>query len=241
MIPRGLIVAVQFRTRFPTPPISDLQPRDLSHSAVFFPLVGAMIGAAVALAIWGLRPVDPWIGALGGVIIWVWITGGLHLDGLGDVADAFGASHRAPERFAEVLNDPHAGSFAVMAITLQIASKLALLASVPATALPWALILIPAWARFGTLVWSTTVPSLKPGLGERFSSELRWSMIAAWSVVLIAASAWVAVPLLAGLAIIPLGSLFWRWRLGGINGDCLGASVEMTESLLLLALVLGKL
>jgi adenosylcobinamide-GDP ribazoletransferase len=200
-----------------------------------------MIGAAVALAIWGLRPVDPWIGALGGVIIWVWITGGLHLDGLGDVADAFGASHRAPERFAEVLNDPHAGSFAVMAITLQIASKLALLASVPATALPWALILIPAWARFGTLVWSTTVPSLKPGLGERFSSELRWSMIAAWSVVLIAASAWVAVPLLAGLAIIPLGSLFWRWRLGGINGDCLGASVEMTESLLLLALVLGKL
>jgi adenosylcobinamide-GDP ribazoletransferase len=240
MIPRGLIVAVQFLTRLPTPRIGDLQPRDLSLSAAFFPLVGAMIGAAVALAVWGLRPVDPWVGALAGVIMWVWITGGLHLDGLGDVADAFGASHRAPERFLAVLSDPHAGSFAVMAITLQIASKLVLLASVPTAALPWALILIPAWARFGTLVWSSTLPPLKSGLAERFSSDIRWPMIGAWGVVLIGASAWVALPLLAALVIIPLGSQFWRWRLGGINGDCLGASIEVTESLLLLAIVLGK-
>jgi adenosylcobinamide-GDP ribazoletransferase len=240
MIPRGLIVAVQFLTRLPTPGITDLKPRDLSQSAAFFPLVGAMIGAAVALAIWGLRPVDHWVGALVAVIVWVWITGGLHLDGLGDVADAFGASHRARERFLEVLDDPHAGSFAVMAITLQIASKLVLLASVTATASPWALILIPAWARFGALVWSRTVPTLRSGLAERFASDIRWSMIAAWSVVLVGASAWAAPPLITALVVIPLGSLFWRWRLGGINGDCLGASVEITESLLLLALVLGK-
>jgi adenosylcobinamide-GDP ribazoletransferase len=240
MIPRGLIVAVQFLTRLPTPRIGDLQPRDLSLSAAFFPLVGAMIGAAVALAVWGLGRIDPWVGALAGVILWVWITGGLHLDGLGDVADAFGASHRAPERFVAVLSDPHTGSFAVMAITLQIASKLVLLAAVPTAALPWALILVPAWARFGTLVWSTTLPSLKPGLAERFSSDIRWPMIAAWGVVLIGASAWVALPLLAALAIVPLVSLFWRWRLNGINGDCLGASIEVTESLLLLAIVLGK-
>jgi adenosylcobinamide-GDP ribazoletransferase len=240
MIPRGLIVALQFLTRLPTPRIGDLQPRDLSLSAGFFPLVGAIIGAAVALAAFSLRPVDPWVGALAGVIMWVWITGGLHLDGLGDVADAFGASHRAPERFLAVLGDPHTGSFAVMAITLQIASKLVLLASVLATASPWALILIPAWARFGALVWSATVPSLKPGLAEAFSSDIRWPMISAWGVVLIGASAWVALPLLAALMVIPLASLFWRWRLGGINGDCLGASVEVTESLLLLALVLGK-
>ncbi len=128
-----------------------------------------------------------------------------------------------------------------MAITLQIASKLVLLTLVPTTASPWALILIPAWARFGTLVLSFTVPSLKSGLGQRFSSDIRWSTIGAWSVVLIAASAWVALPLLAALVIIPLGSLFWRWRLSGINGDCLGASVEVTESLLLLVVMLSKL
>jgi adenosylcobinamide-GDP ribazoletransferase len=46
--------------------------------------------------------------------------------------------------------------------------------------------------------------------------------------------------MLAALVILPLGSLFWRWRLGGINGDGLGASIEVMESLLLLAIVLGK-
>jgi adenosylcobinamide-GDP ribazoletransferase len=240
MIPRGFIIAVQFLTRLPTPRIGDLGPRDLSRSAAFFPLVGAMIGAAVALTVWSLRPIDPWVGALAGVVTWVWITGGLHLDGLGDVADAFGASHRSPERFAAVLSDPHIGSFAVMAITLQIISKLVLLTSVSTTASLWALILVPAWARLGTLVWSYTVPSLKAGLAEAFSSDIRWSTILAWGVVLIGASAWIALPMLAALVILPLGSLFWRWRLGGINGDGIGASIEVTESLLLLAIVLGK-
>jgi adenosylcobinamide-GDP ribazoletransferase len=240
MIPRGFIVAVQFLTRLLTPVRTDLESRDLGGSAAFFPLVGALIGAAVALAVWALRPVDPWLGGLAGVVTWVWITGGLHLDGLGDVADAFGASHRSPERFLDVLNDPHAGSFAIMAIALQIAAKLVLLALVPAAALPWALILIPAWARFAVLAWSRTVPSLKPGLAAQLAADVHWPMIGTWAAVLVGASAWASFPLLVALVIIPLGSLFWRRRLGGINGDGLGASVEVAESLLLFAIVLGK-
>ena len=107
---------------------------------------------------------------------WIWITGALHLDGLGDVADAFGAAHGKPERFIEVLGDPHAGSFAVVAISLQIAAKLVLLAQTADGAERLGAVLIPAWARWGTLIYNKTLLSLKPGLGASISNSVGWNV-----------------------------------------------------------------
>lgn len=236
---RRLILAVQFLTRLPTPRLADAGPGELGRSAVYFPLVGAVIGVFVAATVWCFGHVTPWVGALAGVVAWVWITGGLHLDGLGDVADGLGASHAAPERFLEVLRDPHAGNFAVVAIALQIAAKLVLLAALPGRDAVWALILVPAWARWGTLAWSRMAPPLREGLGARFASGIDGRITAVWGVALAAASLWAAPPLIAALAIVAGLGLYWRWRLGGITGDGLGANVEVTESLLLLALVAG--
>ena len=57
-------------------------------------------------------------------------------------------------------------------------------------------------------------------------------------IALVALSVWLAPTLLAALLIIPAVALYWKVRLGGITGDCLGASVEVTESLLLLFIAL---
>ncbi len=239
MIPRRLILAVQFLTRLPAPRLAGAGPDDLGRAAVYFPLVGALVGACVAMSAWSFSHVTPWVGALAGVAAWAWITGGLHLDGLGDVADAFGASHGAPERFLEVLRDPRAGNFAVIAIALQIAAKLVLLAALPMDGAFWALVLVPAWARWGTLVWSLMAPPLKSGLGERFASGIDARTAVAWGAALAAASIVAAPVLVSALAVVGAIGLYWRWRLGGITGDCLGASVETAESLLLLALAAG--
>jgi adenosylcobinamide-GDP ribazoletransferase len=234
---RSLVLAVQFLTRLPMPQLADLRPAELSRSAVWFPLVGLLIGGAVMLAVWIGSSTGPWIGALAGLIAWVWITGALHLDGLADVADALGAAHRDPGRFQEVLRDPHIGSFGVIAIGLQLLAKFSLLASLSAGPNLWALPLVPAWARLGTLVWSYAVPPLREGLGERFSWSIDRRAIAAHGVALAAASAWLSPALLAALAIIPGIALYWRQRHGGITGDGLGASVEVTETLLLVVLI----
>jgi adenosylcobinamide-GDP ribazoletransferase len=236
---RGLVLAVQFLTRLPTPQVADLHPAELSRSAVWFPLVGLLIGLVVALAVWFGSASGPWIGALAGLIAWVWITGALHLDGLGDVADALGAAHRNPGRFQEVLRDPHIGSFGVIAIALQLLAKLSLLANLSAGPKIWALLLVPAWARLGTLVWSLAVPPLRAGLGERFSWAIDRRAIAAYGVALAAASAWFSPALLGALVVIPGIALYWRQRHGGMTGDGLGASVEVTETLLLLLLTLS--
>ena len=242
---RGLILAVQFLTRIPTPQIADLDPRDLSRSAIYFPLVGLIIGAALllAFAVGGVAGIN--VGALFVLITWVWITGGLHLDGLGDIADAFGAAHSRPERFHEVLKDPHTGSFAVIAITLLLIAKFVLLAELVGEAMPWGLLLVPAWARWATLVWSRMVPPLQSGppmqsgMAERFAWEIEWSSIVTWGAALIAASLYLAPNLLMALTVVVAGTYYWRWRLGGITGDGLGASIEVMECVLLLALVVG--
>src|SRR5690606_13794597 len=128
--------------------------------------------ACLAAAVWAGGLATPWIGALLGLVMWVWITGGLHLDGLSDVADGLGAAHRDPDRFLEVLRDPHIGAFGTMAMTIQIVAKLVLLAALSGAWSLAALILVPAWARWGTQVWSLAVPPLAKGTGERFSWQI---------------------------------------------------------------------
>jgi adenosylcobinamide-GDP ribazoletransferase len=235
---RRLVVAMQFLTSIPMPQLADVRFADLSRSSVFFPAVGAAIGLCVTGAMLVGDLINPIVAGLAGVVMWVLITGALHLDGLGDVADAFGASHHNPERFREVLHDPHAGSFAVVAIVLQIAAKIVLLASVAMSANVWAVVLIPAWARWGALVWARVLRPLWPGTGEQFAAQIGWRSIAVWEIALVLASAWIAPKLLAAIVIVPLVIVFWRWRLGGMTGDCLGASIEVTETLLLVALLM---
>lgn len=238
---RGLLLAVQFLTRLPTPQLRDFREEELSRTAVWFPLVGLIIGALLLVPM-GVLDSRPWLAALLALLLWVWVTGALHLDGLGDVADAFGAAHRNPQRFAEVLKDPHMGVFGMVTVALQLLAKFVLLAELART--PWwpALVLIPAWARWATtLLWSRFLPPLHAGMAERFGWQRQagawWD--AGWGVLLVAASVWLAPPLLIAVLLAPLTALYWKRKLGGISGDCLGASTEVLESLLLLTLVLA--
>lgn len=231
---RSFSHALQFLTRLPAPPISVFDPADLSRAALWFPLVGAIVGGIVATALWAGAQVNPWIGALLAVVAWVWVTGALHLDGLADVSDALAGTHRSPERFMQILRDPHVGAFGVVAIVLMLMAKLVLLAQIagPAAALP--LVLVAAWARLGLPIWSLLVPPLAGGSGEAFSRHIDARLIAAQGLILALLTAWLAPVLLAALVVIPAIAAYWRYRLGGITGDCLGASVEVSETILLL-------
>lgn len=237
---RGFLLAVQFLTRLPAPKVPEFRPADLTRSAVWFPTVGVLIGFILLVVQWIAGLLGPMVGALAVLIAWVWITGALHLDGLADVADAKGAAHRDPERFLTVLRDPHVGTFGVIAIVVVLLAKLVLLAEIARPALLLALMLVPAWARLGVLVVSLSVPPLAPGSGERFRWEISPLVIAANGAALIAASLWLAPALILALPIIAGIVLYWRHTLGGVTGDCLGASVEIMETGLLLVLVCAR-
>ena len=261
---RSLILAIQFLTRLPTPQLTTFDPAWLADAARWFAPVGLLVGALLWLATLLGGLFDPWLGALLGLLAWLWVTGGLHIDGLADLADAQGAAHRSRERFLEVLKDPHLGSFGVMSMAMQLIAKLVLLMlllkfSLAAAGFPPGvphlsgeqtagrlislaaklapLLLLPAWARLFAVAWSATLPSLAPGSGERFAWRTHWPSFWLSAALLAAASYWLAPALL----LAPLAGLWWwtylKRKLGGMTGDCLGAGIELCESLLLLLLL----
>jgi len=233
---KGLLIAIQFLTRLPTPRVA-VSGDEFAASMRWFPAVGLIVGALVAGAGWAGARIDPWTGALCALIVWVAVTGALHLDGLGDIADARGAAHKDRERLLAVLSDPHVGSFAVVAIALQLIAKLVLLHALLDADAFIAIALIPFAARIGPLVWSRALPDLHAGLGSRFRNAVRPVDFVIWSLLLIAA-AWIS----ASLLIAPLIFLLWGWwllrKIGGISGDGHGAGIELGESLLLAAALL---
>lgn len=233
---KGLIVAVQFLTRLPTPRIA-VSSEEFAASMRWFPVVGLIVGALVAGAGWAGARIDPWTGALAALIIWVAVTGALHLDGLGDIADASGAAHKDRDRLLTVLSDPHVGSFAVVAIALQLIAKVVLLHALFDREAFIAALLVPFAARIGPLLWSRALPDLHAGLGSRFRNAVRPVDFAIWTLLLLAAAC--ASPSLLAAPLIFLG---WGWwllrRIGGISGDGHGAGIEIGESLLLAAALL---
>jgi adenosylcobinamide-GDP ribazoletransferase len=238
---RNLIFAVQFLTRLPLPMRGTHEENALAAAAKWFPLVGFIIGSFLVAGLALGAKIDPWLGALFSVSVWIAITGGIHLDGLSDLADALGGAHRDPEKFLHIMRDPHTGVFGIIVIWLALSAKLVLLmllATKPNGL--WALLLIPAWARYGAIVWGQTLPALGAGLGQHFGQRAQPIIWLVWLLLLSVAS-WLLVPaLLLAAPIILLWWLFLKYRVKGMNGDCLGAGIEFTETLLLCAAVVWR-
>jgi adenosylcobinamide-GDP ribazoletransferase len=232
---KGLIVAIQFLTRLPTPRLA-VSNEEFAASICWFPAVGLIVGALVCAATVLGTQVDPWVGALAGLALWVSVTGALHLDGLGDVADACGAAHKDRERLLAVLADPHVGSFAVVSIGLQLAAKLVLLRVLLDAVPPVTVVFVPFAARIGPLAWTRWLPPLHEGLAARFRPAMRNTDLAIWGILLLAAS-FLTPALLAAFALIAL----WGWwlgrKLGGISGDGHGAGIELVETGLLVTII----
>ena len=238
---RGLILAFQFLTRLPMPQLKHFRQEELSSAAVWFPLVGLSVGLLLVVAALPGMQAGSWPAALLVVLVWTGVTGALHLDGAADLADALGASHRDSDRFLTVLKDPHIGTFGVVVLISLLLTKLvttAWLVASPDASL-WMLVLIPAWARLGSIYWSQSLPPLAPGSGEQFAWEIPDHAVLLWGAGLFILS-WMAVSLffaLVAIATLLLWRTFLQWRLGGMSGDCLGAGIEYCEAMMLLAVM----
>ncbi len=231
--------------------------KELEDAAPWFPLAGLLLGllwSAAALALFLaleqnpalLPPLPALLAAWLWLCLSLWLTRGLHWDGMADLGDACGSGARQ-ERFWQILRDSRMGAFGGMALCLGLLGQW-LCAAGHAQQGGWlALCLAPAWGRTASLWLAATVPPHGDGMLGRLvcramtPARLRWSLF--WGLCIAAA------PLCAGVSaarLLPL--LFGQWLLhrwfartarrhGGISGDFLGASIESAQLWFLLALL----
>lgn len=236
-----LIIAFQLLTRIPTPQVDKISPFELGRSLLYYPIVGLVIGLILALSNWLLFTATIEVTAVLLLIVWVAITGALHLDGLGDSADAWVGGYNDRQRTLEIMKDPYCGPVAVCTILLVLLGKYASLQHITEHSQYLALIFIPIISRSFILVLFLTTPYVRQqGLGESLASHLPRRH--AWLVVLGASITSLLLLRLDGLvllvsAIISFVALrYWMIkRISGTTGDTAGAMVEILEMVMLLS------
>jgi adenosylcobinamide-GDP ribazoletransferase len=237
-----VLVAAAFLTRVPLPVTADAV--DVGSAARWFPLVGGALGGAGALIAWAMTGViafPPMLTATLVVGFGAWVTGAIHLDGLADTADGFGGG-RSREDVLRIMRDPAIGSYGATALVIVIGTKVTALAALldRGAALPF-LIAAPAISRWTVSALAAWLPYARTdaGLGQAVTHgrDTIGPIVATAITALIAIAALRADALMAW----PLAALTAAWvasaarrRIGGVTGDVFGASIELTETAVLL-------
>lgn len=229
---RAFLIAVQFLTRVPVPGSGTPRDENIGLSVAYYPLVGLLLGVGLGMLALAVNArVPPMLAAALVLAVWVFMTGGLHLDGLGDTADAW-ACGGDRGRMLAVMKDPNCGPAAVSTIVVVLLLKFAALTAL-IDGKQWAAIaLAPMLGRVSAPVLFLTSPYVRVGgIGSAMAAHL--PRRTAWTVTgLSVAAALTFGPVLAVVGVAITLMAIWRAvmaKLGGITGDTIGAAIVLSE------------
>lgn len=242
----ALLTAFQTLTRIRVPsPRRAPDAAVLGASAIFYPLVGAVIGVSgfgFYRLLGDVLPRD--IVILGVLALWVLLTGALHEDGLADACDGFGSQSR-PDQILRVMKDSAIGTYGAVGLVLSLLLRWRTLAAIgPEYTLP-ACLLSQALSRTGIAPLAFWIGPATSGSGGSFAAGLRLphviGSVALGGVLLtplMADSMLILCAVAACAVVILVLGLYFRRRLGGVTGDCLGAAVQFQELGVLLTVLI---
>jgi adenosylcobinamide-GDP ribazoletransferase len=230
----GFRSAIQFLTRFP---VAGGGARGAAASLPWYPAVGALLGLLGVVAGWlftgsgaSILPAAVFVAVLAAA------SGGLHLDGLADAADAWIGGQGDRERTLAIMKDAMVGPVGVAAILVVLLLKAAAASALFAVDASWTLILAPALGRAAAAALLLGLPYLRDaGLGSAVIDDMPRAHVR-YSLIGTAVVAFFITPLglIAAVgALVGLAAVYRRY-LGGVTGDCTGAGVELVETAALL-------
>ncbi len=235
------LIAVQFMTTIPIK-LPYLPSREQNAlSMLFYPVIGLMIGGVLWLVASYVQLPMMLLSCVV-MVVWVWLTGGLHLDGLADTADAWVGGFGDRQRTLTIMKDPNTGAMGVIAIVLCLALKWAAVYCLLELDAVLALLFVPMLGRMSALALFATTPYVRQhGLGSALQDVpkyLLWLVMLGFGAAVFALS-WQMAVVMIGVWAVMLAWLRWRFvgRIGGITGDTVGASIEVVEVAMLVAVV----
>jgi adenosylcobinamide-GDP ribazoletransferase len=246
---RIFFTALMFYTRIPCPSYTDHSEEYLNKATRYFPLIGWIVGAGVVLTIYLLHFILPLpICVILSLATSVLMTGSFHEDGFADVCDGFGGGW-TQSKILEIMKDSRVGTYGVVALIilflLKISSTLELL-QLDATFAFKSIFLAHVLSRFTAISILFTHQYAR----EDATSKIK-PLAKSLSVKNLAISAFITIPAFllfqnpyVFLVFIPvylmkiyLASYFTKW-IGGYTGDCLGATQQITEVVIYLAMLI---
>jgi len=244
---RGARAAVVFLTRIPLG--GRYSDADWQWAPAYFPLVGAAVGLAAALA-WTLAAgAGALVASVVAVGASIWLTGAFHEDGLADTFDALGGAYDR-ERLFEILKDSRIGTYGAVALIVTIALRVGCLTALGDSA-PAALVVAHCFARTPPVWLMGTLPYVTPKATSRNPlsgvGPAQVLIAAIWPATMASAMVSYEVFSAGELAAIGVAAVVvtvlcgWRFhvRAGGLTGDFLGATEQLCECALLLCLALS--
>ena len=235
----------QFFTRIPINKSLKCDKENFRLGSIFFPVVGLFIGIVQWLVYYFLIKVLPVnITALFVVIIPIVITGGLHVDGLGDTCDGFFAFKGGKDKIIEIMKDSRVGTYSTIAIVFDMLARYAAVCTVIEINLPLILIATPIIARFTVVFISFIGKNAKEiGSGNIFIGNIGAKQITIAIIVtfiltiLLIGLNQSSILLVSALIFSFLFNKFCESKITGLTGDLLGANNELVEILTIILFI----
>ncbi|MCK5830601.1 MAG: adenosylcobinamide-GDP ribazoletransferase [Methylococcales bacterium] len=237
----SFLIALQFLTIIPITHSTIASDQQLGNSSLFYPVIGLIIGSLLVLSSLWLSGLSISIQAAIILIIWVLLTGGLHLDGLADCADAWVGGLGSKQRSLDIMKDPAAGPIAVVILVLLLLLKWSLISFVIEQNTIEVLLLPPILGRIAILILMLTTEYIRTdGLGKKIVTNLPTLAVKGLTLFCMLLSTYYLGVLPISFMLVLLLVIYYqsKQRLGGVTGDVYGASVELVEVVVLLGFVI---
>lgn len=232
---QSFFIALQFLTCLPIPAV-DWNEKAVSRSLKYYPLVGLVIGLFLLGTSWLSSHTDPMLQAALILGAWAIITGGLHLDGLTDCADAWVGGLGERERTLSIMKDPYCGPMGVIALVILLLIQYSAIIALVGNEQLMVLLYIPIIARLlPSLFFMTTTYARKEGLGSSFTENSQRKplilIIVACSILIVLLNGAIGILLLVtALIVFFVIRANTIKRIGGFTGDVLGAAIVIFEA-----------
>lgn len=241
---KRFLIALQFLTILPFDIKGKIEEEDFSRSLIYFPIVGFLLGLFLASVAYISAFLPPLVISILILVAWTLITGGIHLDGFADTCDGF-YGNRSKEDILKIMRDSRIGTMGAAGVVMLLLFKFAVLSSIRSQDLWKVLIMTAVFARWSQVfACSISKYARDEGkakyfieyakktdmfIGALFILILNWFLMGIKGAILFALL----------VAAIFLFIQCVKRKIGGMTGDTIGATNEITEvAALLFSLIL---